>query len=40
MLSTVDEAWGLLDKAIDLGGKKVKLRALEDADLERLWGRG
>ena len=27
----------LLDKAIELGGKEVKPRALEDAGLEQLW---
>ena len=40
VLVKVDEARELLDKAIELGGKAVKQRALEDADLERLWGGG
>ena len=36
VLGKVDEARQFSDKAIEIGGKQVKLRALEDADLERL----
>jgi tetratricopeptide (TPR) repeat protein len=36
-LKRIDEARTWLGKAIDVGGKDVKLRALDDPDLEPLW---
>jgi hypothetical protein len=36
-LKRVDEARTWLGKAIKAGGKEVKLRALDDPDLEPVW---
>jgi tetratricopeptide (TPR) repeat protein len=36
-LKRFDEARTWLGKAIDAGGKEVKLKALDDPDLERVW---
>ena len=36
-LGNMKQARELLDKAIELGDKEVKPRALEDAGLEQLW---
>jgi tetratricopeptide (TPR) repeat protein len=36
-LKRLDEARSWLTKAIEAGGKDVKLRALDDSDLELLW---
>ena len=40
VLGNKEEAKELLDKAIELGGDDVKLRALEDEDLLGVWGGG
>jgi hypothetical protein len=36
-LKRFDEARGWLRKAIEEGGNEIKLRALDDPDLEPLW---
>ena len=36
-LGKLEEAQGWLAKAIEIGGKETKLRALEDPDLEAVW---
>jgi tetratricopeptide (TPR) repeat protein len=38
-LKQFDEAWRWLSKAIGAGGNEIKLRALDDPDLEPLWAR-
>ena len=40
VLGNKEEAKELLDKAIELGGDDVKLRALKDEDLLGVWGGG
>jgi hypothetical protein len=37
MLGDKARARKMLDKAIELGGDRVKLRALDDPDLEGVW---
>lgn len=37
LLGNVDEARELIEEAIELGGNVVRLRALDDQDLIRVW---
>jgi hypothetical protein len=36
-LKQFDEARGWLGKVMEAGGNEIKLRALDDPDLEQLW---